>query len=137
MMMNIPTSGAPFLGIRGWQPRGPELSLPLLPFTCGRLLSFIYPIWPLLVNPCFLPTPMLLVFPRARESFHFHIPPSGHGRGGSPFNRARAHLADTQLTRNHLLSKAKSKIKPDGLEMECSLPNLTVEEDRLSKLVSK
>jgi hypothetical protein len=63
----------------------------------------------------FLPTLMLLGFPRARESFHFYAPTSGHRRGGSPSNRARTQLADTQLTRNHLFSKAKSKSKPDRL----------------------
>jgi hypothetical protein len=87
---------------------------PAITSTCGRILSLIYPIWPLLANSCFLPIPMLLGFPRARECFHFYVPPCGHGRGGSPSNRAGAQLADTQLTRNNLLSKAKSKSKPDG-----------------------
>jgi hypothetical protein len=57
---------------------------PAITFTCGRILSLIYCIWPLLANSYFLPTPMLLGFPTATDSFHFFIPPSGHGRGDSP-----------------------------------------------------
>jgi hypothetical protein len=87
---------------------------PAITSTCGRILSLNYPIWPLSANSCFLPIPMLLGFQRARDCFHFYVPPCGHGRGGSPSNRAGARLADTHLTRNHLLSKAKSKSKPDG-----------------------
>jgi hypothetical protein len=46
----------------------------------------------------FLPTPMLLGFPRARESFHFYIPPKWAQTRRPPSNHARAQLADTQLT---------------------------------------
>jgi hypothetical protein len=47
---------------------------------------------------------------------------SGHGRRGSPSNRARVQLADTQLTQNHLLSKVKQPL------------HLTVEEVQLSEV---